>query len=85
MDEQAPEITISHEIQGGVYSNFAVVKHTPYEFTIDFARLDYTDAPPSGVVVSRVNLSPLLVRQLMDALEENWATYAERALPPEAS
>lgn len=51
---------------------------------MDFVRMEFDD-PPSGVVVSRVHLSPLFVRQLMDALEENLTSYAVKALPPEAS
>ena len=70
---------------GGVYANFGLVKHSIYEFTLDFVRLDFNgDVPTNGTLVQRVNLSPLFVRQLMDALEENWQAYAAKALPPEA-
>ena len=79
-----PEVQIRLEDVGGVWANFAMVRHSPFEFTIDFSRLDFGSQPPQGVVVSRVNLSPLFVRQLMDALQENWQAYAEKALPPEA-
>lgn len=69
---------------GGVWSNFAAVKHTKYEFTIDFARLDFQpDGSAQGVVVSRVNLSPQFIRELIDALEINWKNYSEKAMPPE--
>ena len=33
----------------------------------------------AGVLVARVNLSPLLVTQLIDALQENWERYASKA------
>jgi len=68
---------------GGVWANFAGVKHSDYEFTIDFARLDFTPEGANGVVVSRVNLSPLFVMQLIQALEENWEAYSKKAMPPE--
>jgi hypothetical protein len=55
----------------------------PFEFTLDFVRLDYTQTPPSGVVVARVNMSPLFVSQLIDALGANWANYADKAMPKE--
>ena len=44
----------------GVYSNFANVSHSDYEFTITFARVDHEveDDEIPGVVVSRINLSP---------------------------
>jgi hypothetical protein len=64
-----------------VWANFARVSHSPYEFTLDFARLDFSTAPDmQGVVVARVNLSPMLVTQLINALETNWASYAARAI-----
>lgn len=77
------QLQIRVEDMGGVWANHAVVRHSPYEFTIDFSRIEFESEPPHGVVVSRVNLSPLFVRQLMDALQENWNQYAEKAMPPE--
>lgn len=82
-DEQSFQIGMPQEMVGGVWANFAVVSHSPFEFTIDFVRLNFAQQPPSGIAVARVNLSPLFVRQLMDALELNWARYAERAMPRE--
>jgi hypothetical protein len=80
-EPQEFQIHINMEDRGGVWANFAAVKHSPYEFTIDFARMDFDEG--TGVVVSRVNLSPLFVQQLMDALQENWQSYAEKAMPKE--
>ena len=67
----------------GVWSNFARVSHSVYEFTLDFARLDFGTQPPQGIVVARISLSPLMVTQLIDALRQNWDSYAQRAMPPE--
>lgn len=80
---ESPNIIIRQEDLGGVWSNWAAVSHSPYEFTIDFARLHFGISPLSGIIVQRVNLSPLFVRQLIDALEENWGKYAQKALPRE--
>jgi hypothetical protein len=72
---------------GGVWANFAGVHHSEHEFTIDFMRLDYSsvtdDGEMTGVVVARVGVSPLFVRQLITALEDNWAKYAKKAMPRE--
>ena len=79
-------ISLPEEMAGGVWANFATVSHSPYEFTIDFVRLDFArreDGHTPGNVVARVNLSPLMVSQLMEALETNWSRYAARALPPD--
>lgn len=63
------------EMRGGIWANFAMVKHSPHEFTIDFCRLDYDLEPVSGIIVQRVNMSPLFVKQLIDALNENLDKY----------
>ena len=75
---------------GGVWANFAGVNHSEHEFTIDFVRLDYStvkvednEREIEGVIVARVGVSPLFVRQLITALEDNWAKYAKKAMPKE--
>ena len=81
---EGPHIVIGPEQMAGVWANFAVVSHTIHEFTLDFVRLDGTSSPPgSGIVVSRVSVSPLFVTQLIDALTDNWQTYAAKAMPEE--
>lgn len=83
-NERQLEIICSEANRAGVWANFARVSHSPYEFTIDFARLDFDEQGPiGGVVVQRVSVSPLFVSQLIEALQVNWSRYAERAMPPE--
>lgn len=77
------QIQIDPQQQAGVWANLAQVSHSPYEFTLDFVRVDYTQSPPAGLVVSRVSVSPLLVSQLIQALTDNWSTFAKRSLPRE--
>ena len=65
---------------GGVYANFANVSHSDYEFTVTFARVDHeveSEEVP-GVVVSRVNLSPRFMRELIDAMEDNYSKWRTR-------
>jgi hypothetical protein len=79
-DEQ-PErhinIHTSPEIMAGVYANFANVSHSDYEFAITFARVDHEvdEEEIPGVVVSRINLSPRFMRELIDAMEDNWSKW----------
>lgn len=83
-EAQPPNIIIEPEKLAGVWANYARVSHSPYEFTLDFARLDFTSGPPfQGIVVARVSVSPLLVQQLIDALGENWIKFAQKSLPRE--
>jgi hypothetical protein len=80
------QVTISEAQKAGVWANFARVNHSEHEFTLDFVRIDYGSAQEGvveGIVVARVGVSPLFVRQLIAALEDNWAKYAKKALPKE--
>lgn len=82
--DQGVNLLMPAEMMGGVWANFARVSHSPYEFTIDFARLDYQGTRPTqGIVVQRVSVSPLFVTQLIEALQQNWDKYADKAMPPE--
>lgn len=80
-------VKLPEHLAGGVWSNFAQVSHSEHEFTVDFMRIDYSrvseDGEMQGIVVARVGVSPLFVRQLVTALEDNWAKYAKKALPKE--
>lgn len=78
------EVQMPEAMRAGVWANFAAVVASPYEFTLDFARLEHdAKGPTGGIVVARVSMSPLFIRQLIDALDQNWTKYAERAMPPE--
>ena len=61
----------------GIYANFANVSHSEYEFTITFARVDHeveSEEVP-GVVVSRISVSPKFMRELINAMEDNWSKW----------
>ena len=78
--ERQINIHTSPEVMAGVYSNFANVSHSDYEFTVTFARVDHEveeEAVP-GVVVSRMNLSPRFMRELIDAMEDNFSKWQTR-------
>lgn len=82
MDDDAPSerhlnIHFSPEIMAGVYSNFANVSHSDYEFTVTFARVDHEveEEEVPGVVVARVNLSPRFMKELIDAMSDNYSKW----------
>ena len=58
-------IQVSPEMMAGVYSNFANVSHSDYEFTITFARVDHEveGGEVPGIIVSRVSLSPRFMQR----------------------
>lgn len=79
--DQDPErrlnIHIDPEHLAGVYSNFANVSFTDYEFTLTFARVDHEvdEGEVPGVVVSRINMSPRFMRELLDAMQDSWSKF----------
>jgi hypothetical protein len=79
-EERQLNIHLDPSHLAGVYANFANVSFSDYEFTITFARIDHEvdegDVP--GVVVSRVNLSPRFMRELLDAMNDSWSKYQTR-------
>jgi len=85
VDEEAREpqfqLHIDPQHLAGVYANYATVGFSDYEFTITFARIEHEliehgDVP--GAVVGRVNLAPKFMRELIDALEDNWSRWSSR-------
>ena len=81
-DERERRINLqaSPETIAGTYANFANVSHSDYEFTVTFARVDHEveEGEVPGVVVSRVNLSPRFMRELIDAMEDNFSKWRTR-------
>ena len=78
-DERERHINLhtTPEVMAGVYSNFATVSHSDYEFTLTFSRVDHeveADEVP-GVVVTRVSLSARAMRELIDAMEDNFSKW----------
>jgi hypothetical protein len=78
--ERHINLQIAPEQMAGTYANFANVSHSDYEFTITFARVDHEveEGEVPGVVVSRMNLAPRFMRELIDAMEEDWSRYETR-------
>jgi hypothetical protein len=79
-NERRINIHFSPEIMAGAYANFANVSHSDYEFTLTFARVDHEveDEEIPGVVVSRINLSARFMRELIDAMQDNYSKWETR-------
>ncbi len=59
-----------------IYSNFAIISHSPSEIVIDFARL--LPGSPKSKVLTRIILTPLNAKLLLRALQENLNKYEEK-------
>jgi len=66
-------IELSEEIAEGVYSNLAVITHSPAEFVIDFIRI--MPGVPKSKVKSRIILTPEHAKRFVAALNDNISKY----------
>ncbi len=71
---QQIQVKITDEVLKGVFSNMAQIGHTQEEFVIDFMNL----LGGSGIVTSRVIISPGHAKRLVSALAENIKRFEEQ-------
>lgn len=69
------DIGISEEVAQGLYSNLALVSHSPTDFIVDFAQL--LPGMPAPKVRSRIVLAPEHAKRLAFLLKENIDRYEE--------
>jgi hypothetical protein len=70
---QQINIELGEKEAEGIYSNLAIISHSPAEFVIDFTRI--LPGVPRARVHSRVIMTPQHARLFLSALEENIAKY----------
>lgn len=68
-------IELTDEVANGVYSNLAIITHSPSEFIADFVQM--MPGVPKGKVRSRVIMTPQNAKRLMEALQENVGKYEQ--------
>jgi hypothetical protein len=73
IQQQQLNIELNEEVAQGVYSNLAVITHSPAEFVIDFIRV--MPGVPKAKVQSRIILTPQHAKRLMRALADNIGKY----------
>ncbi|MDX1942650.1 MAG: DUF3467 domain-containing protein [Saprospiraceae bacterium] len=66
-------IELSEEIAEGVYSNLAIISHSPSEFVLDFIRI--MPNVPKAKVKARIILTPQHAKRLLNALNDNIKKY----------
>jgi hypothetical protein len=71
--QQQLNIELNEEVAQGVYSNLAVITHSPAEFVVDFIRV--MPGVPKAKVQSRIILTPQHAKRLMRALADNIGKY----------
>lgn len=62
-------IELKEDVAQGIYSNLAIITHSPSEFVVDFIRV--MPGIPKADVKSRIILTPEHAKRLMLALQDN--------------
>ncbi len=76
--EQSQQINIElgEKEAEGIYSNLAIITHSPAEFVIDFTRI--LPGVPKARVHARIVMTPQHAKLLKNALEDNLRKYEEK-------
>ena len=73
MNNQVPQQQINIELgekeSEGIYSNLAIITHSPAEFVIDFTRV--LPGVPKAKVLARIITTPQHAKLLQNALKDN--------------
>jgi len=72
-------IELPEEVAEGVYSNLALINHSPSEFVLDFIRM--MPNVPQAKVKARVVLTPQHAKRLLNALADNVRKFEENFGP----
>lgn len=73
---QTIRITLDDDVAQGEYVNFANIIHSPSEFVIDLGRV--VPGRNDVKIYSRVILTPLHAKQLLDALSHNISLFEQK-------
>ncbi|MCQ2317411.1 MAG: DUF3467 domain-containing protein [Bacteroidales bacterium] len=72
-------IDLPETVADGVYSNLAIISHSPTEFVVDFAQI--VPAMQKAKVRSRVIMTPQNAKRLFKALADNLKKYEQNFGP----
>tara|TARA_A200000113_G_scaffold105625_1_gene94911 strand:+ start:1400 stop:1714 length:315 start_codon:yes stop_codon:yes gene_type:complete len=73
--EQKINIELDEPTAQGVYSNLAIINHSPSEFVVDFVAI--MPGTPKAKVRSRIILTPEHAKRFQNALADNIRRYEE--------
>ncbi len=68
-NQQQINIELGPKEAEGIYSNLALISHSPAEFVIDFTRL--VPGVPNARVYARIIMTPQHAKSLLAALQDN--------------
>jgi hypothetical protein len=74
--QQQINIELGEKEAEGIYSNLAIISHSPAEFVIDFTRI--MPGAPKAKVLARIVMTPQHAKLLLRALTENVSRYEQQ-------
>jgi hypothetical protein len=75
LKEQKINIELDESTSQGIYSNLAIINHSPSEFVVDFVAI--MPGTPKAKVRSRIILTPEHAKRFQNALADNIRRYEE--------
>ncbi len=75
-NQQQINIELGPKEAEGIYSNLALISHSPAEFVIDFTRL--VPGVPNARVYARIIMTPQHAKSLLAALQDNIEKYEKQ-------
>lgn len=73
---QQINIELGEKEAEGIYSNLAIITHSPAEFIIDFTRV--VPGAPKAKVYARIITTPQHAKMLLKALQDNIVKFESR-------
>jgi len=74
--KQQINIELGEKEAQGIYSNLAIITHSPAEFIIDFTRV--VPGVPKAKVQSRIITTPQHAKMLLKALQDNISKFESK-------
>ncbi len=73
--QQQLNVELSEKEAEGIYSNLAIISHSPAEFVFDFTRI--MPGAPKAKVHARIIMTPQHAKLLLNALQDNVRRYEQ--------
>ncbi|MBI4428246.1 MAG: DUF3467 domain-containing protein [Ignavibacteriales bacterium] len=74
--QQQINIELGEKEAEGIYSNLAIITHSPAEFVIDFTRV--LPGIPKAKVLARIVMTPQHTKMLLNALKDNTEKFEKK-------
>jgi hypothetical protein len=74
--QQQINIELGEKEAEGIYSNLAIITHSPAEFVIDFTRV--LPGVPKAKVHARIVMTPQHIKMLLNAITDNIDKYEKK-------